>query len=106
MYERQLILNNIELFASNSKSKFYEKILDTIDLSDFPKYLPSKFGPKGYDQHALFRSFIVMKAEKLCEVTQLLNPKYFSGKKNRGCINYISIGTDYCASINRESISF
>lgn len=32
--------------------------------------------------------------------------KYFNGKKNRGCVKYISIGTDYRASINRESIFF
>lgn len=46
MYERQLIFNNIDLFASNSKTKFYEKIFDVIDLSKFPKYHTSKFGPK------------------------------------------------------------
>lgn len=73
MYERQLIFNNIDLFASNSKTKFYEKIFDTIDLSSFSKYIPSKLGPKGYNRHALFRSFIVMRAEKLCEVTELCN---------------------------------
>lgn len=27
-------------------------------------------------------------------------------KKNRGCVKYISIGTDYRASINRDSIFF
>ena len=73
MYERQLIFNNIDLFASNSKSKFYEKIFDSIDLSNFPKYHPSKFGPTGYSLHALFRSFIVMKTEKLAKITELLS---------------------------------
>ncbi|WP_312668534.1 hypothetical protein [Tissierella praeacuta] len=34
------------------------------------------------------------------------HPKYFNGKKNRGCICYISIATDYRASISRESIFF
>lgn len=32
--------------------------------------------------------------------------KFFNGKKNRGCVKYISIGTDYRASINRDSIFF
>ena len=73
MYERQLIFNNIDLFASNSKTKFYEKIFDAIDLSKFPKYHTSKFGPTGYSLHALFRSFIVMKTEKLAKITELLS---------------------------------
>lgn len=30
--------------------------------------------------------------------------KFFNGKKNRGCVKYISIGTDYRASINHDSI--
>lgn len=32
--------------------------------------------------------------------------KYFNDKKNRGCVKYISIGTDYRSSINRDSIFF
>lgn len=73
MFERQLVLNCVDLFSSNRKSKFYEKLFDVIDLSDFPEYHPSKFGPKGYNLHALFRSFIVMKAEKLSLVTELVD---------------------------------
>lgn len=32
--------------------------------------------------------------------------KYFNGKRNRGCVKYKSIGTDYRASINTESLFF
>lgn len=73
LFERQLIFNNIDLFTSNSKTKFYEKIFDIIDLSSFPKYHSSKVGPTGYCLHALLRSFIVMKTEKLAKVTELLS---------------------------------
>lgn len=73
MYKCQLIFTNVDLFATNNKTKFYEKIFDTIDLSCFPEYLPSKFGSKSYNRHALFKSFIVMKAEKLCRITELCN---------------------------------
>lgn len=73
MYQRQLIFNNIELFSSNSKTCFYEKTFDTIDLSNFPKYPLSKYGSKGFNRHALFRSFIVIKTEKICEVAELLS---------------------------------
>lgn len=34
------------------------------------------------------------------------HPKYFNGKKNRGCVKYSSTGTDYRASINRDSDYF
>jgi hypothetical protein len=76
LYERQLIFNNIDLFASNSKTKFYEKIFDVIDLSNFPKYHPSKVAPTGFPLHALFRSFIVMKTKKLAKIAELLDFLY------------------------------
>lgn len=34
------------------------------------------------------------------------HPKYFNGANRRGCIKYISTGTDYRASINRDSDYF
>ena len=34
------------------------------------------------------------------------HPKYSNGKKNRGCVKYKSIGTDYRASIDTETIFF
>lgn len=43
------------------------------------------------------------KDDSLCPCN---HEKYFNGKKNRGCVKYISIGTDYRASINRDSIFF
>ncbi len=47
--------------------------------------------------------FRTKKDDSLCPCK---HPKYFNGKKNRGCTSYITIGTDYRASINRESIFF
>ena len=47
--------------------------------------------------------FRVSKDDALCPCK---HPKYFNGKKNRGCVKYISIGTDYRASINRDSEYF
>lgn len=73
MFERQLVLNCIDWFSSSSKTKFYEKIFDVIDLSCVPEYHLSKCGPKGYNHHALIRSFIVMKSEKISLVTELLD---------------------------------
>ncbi|RKD25216.1 hypothetical protein BET04_03070 [Caminicella sporogenes] len=61
---RQLVFEYIEFFTSTHKSNFFSKLFDAIDLSDFPEYLPSKYGPKGFSRHALFRAFIVMKCEK------------------------------------------
>jgi len=43
------------------------------------------------------------KDDSLCPCN---HEKYFNDKKNRGCVKYINIGTDYRASINRNSIFF
>lgn len=59
--KRQLIFECMEFFTSTHKSNFYSKLFDVIDLSNFREYLSSKFGPKGYSRHALFRASIVMK---------------------------------------------
>lgn len=68
-----MIFNNNDLFAFNRKTKFYEKIFDDIDLSQFQKSHTSKFDPTGYSLYALFRSFIIMKTEKLSRITELLS---------------------------------
>jgi len=34
------------------------------------------------------------------------HPKYLNGKRNRGCVKYISTGTDYRSSINHDSAYF
>lgn len=71
--KRQLIFQCIELFTSTHKSSFHTKVFDTIDLSDFPEFLLSKYGPKGYSMHALFRAIIVMKCEKFPYITDLID---------------------------------
>jgi len=70
---RQLVFECIEFFTSTHKSNFYSKLFDAIDLSDFPEYPSSKYGPKGYSRHALFRAFIVMKCEKFSYITELID---------------------------------
>jgi len=47
--------------------------------------------------------FRTSKDDSLCPCK---HEKYFNGKKNRGCVKYITIGTDYRSSINRDSIFF
>ena len=73
MLERQLIFDWIDLFSGNKKSKFHEKIFDTIDLSCIPEHPQSILGPKGYSVNALFRAFIIMKCEKKRHITQLVD---------------------------------
>lgn len=69
--ERQEIFNLMDLFTSQPIVNFYEHIFDNIDLSFIPEFIPSKYGPKGYSQHALIRSFIVMKLQSIKEITAL-----------------------------------
>ncbi|WP_228201987.1 transposase [Clostridium prolinivorans] len=71
MYQRQEIFNIIELFTSQKLINFYTRIFDNLALSSLPDRVPSKFGPAGFSRHALFRAFIVMKCEKLGQVTDL-----------------------------------
>lgn len=70
---RQEMLNIIDLFTAQPIINFYENIFDNIDLSDIPEFKDSKFGPKGYSQHALIRAFIVMQCEHFREITSLVD---------------------------------
>jgi len=46
------------------------KNLDLSSISEFP---PSNHGRKGYSHHAMFRAFIVMKAERFGTISDLLD---------------------------------
>ena len=78
--EKQEIFNLMDLFTSQSIINFYENIFDSIDLSFIPEFIPSKYGPKGYSQHALIRSFIVMKLQAIKEITTLRDYLYLNLK--------------------------
>lgn len=71
MYQRQELLNLVDLFTPQSLTDFYSSLFENLDLSALEDYLPSKFGPKGFSRHALLRAFIVMKCEKFAMITDL-----------------------------------
>ncbi|MEG6568023.1 transposase, partial [Thermoanaerobacterium saccharolyticum] len=73
MYQLQQVLNIIDLFTSQPKIDFYTSLFSNLDLSSIPEFPPSKFGPRGYSRHALFRAIIVMKAEKFGEISDLID---------------------------------
>lgn len=58
MYQRQELLNLIELFTPQSLIDFYSSFFENLDLSILEDILPSKFGPKGYSRHAFLRASI------------------------------------------------
>lgn len=58
---------------------------------------------KSYIKQKFCCPFRTSKDDSLCPCN---HPKYFNGKKNRGCVKYSSTGTDYRASINRDSNYF
>ncbi len=58
---------------------------------------------KSYIKQKFCCPFRASKDNSLCPCN---HPKYFNGKKNRGCVKYSSTGTDYRASINRDSDYF
>ncbi len=67
---RQLLINDIALFTSQPKAKFYDTLFMNLDLDAFPDRR-HKSGRAGYSRHALLRSVIVMKCECFEYVTDL-----------------------------------
>ena len=69
---RQEIIQDITLFTSAPKAKFYDRLFECLDLSDFPESTAAT-GRNGYSKRALLRAFIVMKCECFSYVTDLLD---------------------------------
>lgn len=69
---RQEILNDISLFTSQPKAKFYDELFLGLDLSMIPSRSNSK-GRKGFDNHSLICAFIVMKCEGFTQITDLVD---------------------------------
>ena len=69
---RQEIIQDITLFTSAPKAKFYDALFLNLDLSDFPEST-AKTGRKGYSKKALICSFIVMKCECFSCITDLVD---------------------------------
>ena len=88
--ERQQIFDLMDLFTSQPIINFYEEIFDNIDLSFIPQFIPSKYGPNGYPQHALIRALIVMKLKSIQEITSL-REFLFLNLKNLINLNLIKI---------------
>lgn len=69
---RQEIIQDVTLFTSQPKAKFYSELFLHLDLSSFPDFA-SKTGRRGYSKRALLCAFIVMKCECFSCVTDLLD---------------------------------
>ena len=69
---RQLIMNDISLFTSQPKAKFYDELFIHLDLSSVSDRRREK-GRQGYSRHAMIRTTIVMKCECFDYVTDLVD---------------------------------
>lgn len=69
---RQEIINDISLFTSQPKAKFYDELFLKLDLSFVPHFSNSK-GRKGFDNHSMIAAFIVMKCEGFAFITDLID---------------------------------
>lgn len=67
---RQEIIQDISLFTSAPKAKFYNDLFMNLDLSVIPEF--KKTGRKGFSDQAKLRAIIVMKCECFPYVTDLL----------------------------------
>ena len=71
---RQEILKDIRLFTSQPVAKFYDSLFLKLDLSFIPEF--PKTGRKGFSNHAMICSFIVMKCEGFSMVSDLVDYLY------------------------------
>lgn len=69
---RQLIMNDISLFTSQPKAKFYDELFIHLDLISVPDRRCEK-GRQGFSRHAMIRAAIVMKCECFEYVTDLVD---------------------------------
>jgi len=69
---RQEILQDIRLFTSQPKARFYDSLFLNLDLSCIPD-ISAKTGRRGYSKHALLCAFIVMKCEGVSQITDLVD---------------------------------
>lgn len=69
---RQEIINDISLFTSQPKAKFYDDLFLNLDLSVIPFYSNSK-GRKGFNNHSMIAAFIVMKCEGFSMISDLVD---------------------------------
>lgn len=67
---RQKILQDISLFTSQPKAKFYDELFLMLDLSCIPSH-NSKTGRASYSNHAMICAFIVMKCEGFSQISDL-----------------------------------
>ena len=67
---RQEILQDISLFTSQPKAKFYDELFINLDLSCIPVH-NSKTGRTSYSNHAMICAFIVMKCEGFSQISDL-----------------------------------
>lgn len=70
--QRQLVLNDISLFTSAPKARFYETLFLHLDLSTLLTDA-ARTGRKGFPKPALLAAFIVMKCEGFAQITDLLD---------------------------------
>lgn len=64
------MLQDISLFTSQPKAKFYDDLFLNLDLSCIPSHI-AKTGRKSIDNHAMICAFIVMKCEGFTQISDL-----------------------------------
>ena len=63
-------MQDILLFTSAPKARFYDLLFQNLDLSEFPEST-ARTGRKGFSRRAMLRAAIVMKCECFENITEL-----------------------------------
>ncbi len=69
---RQILMNDISLFTSQPKAKFYDELFMYLNLDAVPDRRCNK-GRQGYSRHAMICAVIVMKCECFSYITDLVD---------------------------------
>lgn len=69
---RQEIMQDISLFVSQPKAKFYDELFLNLDLSELA-VATAPTGRKGFPKEAMLCAFIVMKCEGFSQITDLVD---------------------------------
>ena len=99
-------LKGLAFIAMNKREKKNPKLTSTGNIICEGGLAMHKDGRQYFDSYIKQKFCCPFKKSKDDSLCPCKHEKYFNGRKNRGCVRYISKGTDYRVSINHESKFF
>lgn len=99
-------LKGLAFIAMNKQRKKNPDLTSSDNIICQGSLAMHKDGRQYFDSYIKQKFCYPFKKSKYDSLCPCNHEKYFNGRKNKGCIHYISKDTDYRASINRDSKFF